>query len=220
MKLRNSLNQVHQKIKEFHDIVKKEVFYLSKCNLSVIKSKNDSDLMPLSMALFYLRNLTREMSESNVKFKEYTTLQANLKRLFQEFVDTPELINFDKGSDLFVTLNEDESISVFQPLFHKLFKEVINQETLKKKCLELKENLINLSSFEEKFKEIHCSFKDLEKLRVKLETFQNLIKKEDLKTLNTSQIKDFRVFKALKPSTPFPEYVIDIETQKIVKLNQ
>jgi len=220
MNIKNSLNQLHQKIKDFHDIVKKEVFYLSECNLSVIKSKNESDLMPLSMAIFYLRSLVKEMSRSNIKLKDFNRLHANLKRLFQKFMDTPELINFEKEEDLFIKLNQYSSISIFQPLFNDLFQENINKEAIKHKCVNIKESLINFENFKEKYKDLNLHFQNIENLRKKFINMQNLLNDEDLKTLNEFNIEDFRLYRSFFPLSANSDYVIDIENQNIINLSK
>ncbi len=220
MSIQNFLNQLHQKIKIFHDIVKKEVFYLSECNLSVIKSKNESDVMPLSMAIFFLRNIVKEMSRSSIKIKDFNRLEANIKNLFQKFIDTPELINFDKGEDLFIKLNEQSSLSIFQPLFNNFFQENINKEVMKHNCLTLKESLINFENFKEKYREFNLKCQNFENLREKFERLQNLLNVGDLKTLNEQNIEDFRLFRSFLPFSANSEYVIDIEQKKIVKLSK
>jgi len=220
MNIQNSLNQLHQKIKDFHDIVKKEVFFLSECNLSVIKSKNESDVMPLSMAIFFLRNSIREMSRSSTKLKDFNRLEENIKRLFQKFIDTPELINFKRGEDLFVKLNEYSSLSIFQPLYNDFFQEKINKEVIEEKCIELKESLINFEDFKERYKELNLIFQNFENLLKKFARLQNLLNDGDLKTLNENTIEDFRLFRSFSPLSVNFEYVIDIEHQEIVKLSK
>jgi hypothetical protein len=220
MNIHNSLNQLHQKIKDFHDIVKKEVFFLSECNLSVIKSKNESDVMPLTMAIFFLRNSIREMSRSNIKLKDFNRLEENIKKLFQKFVDTPELINFKRGEDLFVKLNEYRELSIFEPLYNDFFQEKLNKKVIKDKCIEIKENLINFEAFKERYKQLNLNFQNFEKLLKKFYKFQNLLNDGDLKTVNENSIEFFRLFRSFSPLSVNSKYVIDIENQKIVKLSK
>jgi hypothetical protein len=220
MNLKHLINELHQKIKEFHDIVKKEVFYLSKCKLSVIKSNGDLDIMPLSMAIFFLRNSLRQMGKSKVNLSEFNKLVANLKNLFQTFIDTPELIEFDKGEDLFTTLNKEKSLSIFKSIYNSFLKERLNEKRLNNKCDELKESLIDFDTFKEKFRELNIKFRDLNHLKVKCEKHKKLLKKGDLEKLNGDELIDFRIFRSFSPLDSYSEYVIDIEKEKVVKLEE
>ena len=121
-----ALNLLQQKIKEFQDIVKKKVFLLSKFDIQVINLNNKTEPIKLSLALYFLRNIINEIVKSKIKINDFEKLQRNIKRLFQKFIDTPEIIEFDKGENLFKKLNENNTISPFILLFCDLFQEKIN----------------------------------------------------------------------------------------------
>ena len=108
MNLQESLTVLHEQIKEFQKIVKERIFNLGKVKVSVIQDKNEEGPMPVSLGLYFLSNSTKELLSSNIKLKDFNRLHKNIKRLFQKFVDTNELGNFDKGEDLFKKLNEND----------------------------------------------------------------------------------------------------------------
>ena len=123
MSLQESLNILQEQLKEFQKVAKERIFNLGKVKVSVIQDKNEEGPMPVSLGLYFLSNSTKELLSSNIKLKEFNRLHKNIKRLFQKFIDTNELGDFDKGEDLFKKLNENDCISPFKPLFCDTFHE-------------------------------------------------------------------------------------------------
>ncbi|MFX1393375.1 MAG: hypothetical protein ACFFAH_07355 [Promethearchaeota archaeon] len=218
MSLQNSLKILHQEIKNFQDKAKNQILNLSKFNIAVIKPNNEIQVMILSMVLYHLRNTIKEILKSKIKLKDFNKLQKTIKRFFQKFIDTPELMDFDKGTDLFNKLNENDSISLFKLLFSDIFREKINNDILKTKCNELKKSLIKFSNFKEKHKEFHSKIQFFEKLKEKFENYQKILNSGNLKRINEENLEDFRIFRSFFPLNINSEYLIDIKNRTIIKL--
>jgi len=215
-----SLNLLQQKIKEFQDIVKKKVFLLSKFDIQVINLNNKTEPIKLSLALYFLRNIINEIVKSKIKINDFEKLQRNIKRLFQKFIDTPEIIEFDKGENLFKKLNENNTISPFNLLFCDLFQEKINKNIFKENCSKLKESLVNFDIFKERFKEISSKIEYFKILRKKIEEYKKLLESRDLKKLNEVNLEDFRLFRSFFPLNNYSDYLIDIQNEKIFKKSE
>jgi len=215
-----SLNLLQQKIKEFQDIVKKKVFLLSKFDIQVINLNNKTEPIKLSLALYFLRNIINEIVKSKIKINDFEKLQRNIKRLFQKFIDTPEIIEFDKGENLFKKLNENNTISPFNLLFCDLFQEKINKDIFKANCSKLKESLVNFDIFKERFKEISSKIEYFKILRKKIEEYKKLLESRDLKKLNEVNLEDFRLFRSFFPLNNYSDYLIDIQNEKIFKKSE
>ena len=220
MSLQESLNVLHEQIKEFQKVVKERIFNLGKVKVSVIQDKNEEGPMPVSLGLYFLSNSTKELLSSNKKLKDFNRLHKNIKRLFQKFVDTNELGNFDKGEDLFKKLNENNCISPFKPLFCDIFHENINRDVFKDKCNELKENLSNFNSFKEGFKDLYSKIQYFEKLNGKLEHYQNILKSGSLQKLNEEDLEEYRLFRSFYPLDLYSDYLIDIKNGTVIKINK
>jgi len=215
-----ALNLLQQKIKEFQDIVKKKVFLLSKFDIQVINLNNKTEPIKLSLALYFLRNIINEIVKSKIKINDFEKLQRNIKRLFQKFIDTPEIIEFDKGENLFKKLNENNTISPFNLLFCDLFQEKINKDIFKANCSKLKESLVNFDIFKERFKEISSKIEYFKILRKKIEEYKKLLESRDLKKLNEVNLEDFRLFRSFFPLNNYSDYLIDIQNEKIFKKSE
>ena len=220
MRLQESLNILHEQIKEFQKNVKERIFNLGKVKVSVIQEKNEEGPMPVSLGLYFISNSTKELLNSNIKLKDFNRLHKNIKRLFQKFTDTNELGNFDKGEDLFKKLNENDCISPFKPLFCDIFHEYINGDVFKDKCNELKENISNFNSFKEKFKELYSKIQYFENLRGKLEQYQNILQSGSLKKLNEENLEEYRLFRSFYPLNDYSDYLIDIKNGNVIKINK
>ena len=218
MSLQDSLKALQQKIKNFQDIAKNRIYNLSKFKITVIKPNNEKLAMTLSMVLHFLRNNINEILKSKIKLKDFNILQIIIKRFFQIFVDTPELISFDKGADLFQKLNENDTISLFKLLFCDIFKERINKHVFENSCDELKESTINFNNFKEKYKEINSKILYIENLREKFETYQKTLNSGNLRKINEENLEDFRIFRSFFPLDLNSEYLIDIKNGNIIKI--
>jgi len=218
MSLQESLNILQDQIKEFQKVVKKRIFNLGKVKISVIQGKNEEGPMPVSLGLYFLSTSIKELLSSNIKLKDFNKLHKNIKRLFQKFIDTNELSNYDKGENLFQKLNENNCISPFKPLFCDIFHENINRDVFKDKCNELKENISNFNSFKEKFKDLYSKIQYFENLSGKLEHYQNILNSGNLKKINEENLEEFRLFRSFYPLNVFSEYLIDIKNGNIIKI--
>jgi len=218
MSLQDSLNLLQKNIINFQNIVKERIFNLGKFKVSVIKPNNETESMPLSMGLYFLRNTIKEILKSNIKLKDFNRFQKTIRIFFQKFIDTNELINFDKGEDLFKKLNENNSISPFKLLFCDVFQEKIKRDAFKDKCNELKECVSNFNSFKEKFKELYSKIQYFEALREKLEEYQKILNSGNLKKINEENLEDFRLFRSFYPLNVNSEYLIDIKNRNIIKI--
>lgn len=218
MSVKDSLNLLQKNIINFQNIVKESIFNLGKFKVSVIKPNNETELMPLSMGLYFIRNTIKEILNSDIKLKDFNKLQKTIKIFFQKFIDTDELIKFDKGEDLFKKLNENDSISPFKLLFHDVFQERIKKDAFKAKCNELKESISNFNSFKEKFKELNSKIQYFEALRKKLEEYQKILNSGNLKKINEENLEDFRLFRSFYPLNVNSKYLIDIKNRNIIKI--
>ena len=221
MSVQDSLNLLQQKIKDFHDIAKKKVFLLSKFDIQVINLKNNkTEPMKLSLTLYFLRNTINEILKSKIKLNDFEKLQRVFKRLFQKFIDTPELIEFDKRENAFKKLNENNTISLFNFLFCDFFQEKINKEIFKENCNKLKEVLNNFDNFRDKFKEYDNKIEYFKTLTKKIEAYKKLLEKGDIKKLNEANLEDFRLFRSFFPLNNYNNYLIDINNKKIFKISE
>lgn len=218
MSLQYSLNLLQDIIKKFQDTAKDRIFNLGKFRVTVIKPKSQAEETTLSLGFYFLRSTIKEMLQSNIKLKDFNNLQQTIKRFFQKFIDTNELINFDKGEDLFKKLNENDSISPFKLLFCDVFQEKIKRDAFSAKCNELKECVNNFNSFKEKFKEINLKIQYFEALREKLEEYQKILNSGNLKKINEKNLEDFRLFRSFYPLNVNSEYLIDIKNRNIIKI--
>ncbi|KON26973.1 hypothetical protein AC481_06065 [miscellaneous Crenarchaeota group archaeon SMTZ-80] len=218
MQLQDSLKVLQQEIRNFQDNAKNKILNLSKYNIAVIKPNNETQVMILSMVLYHLRNTIKELLKSKIKLKDFNKLQKTIKRFFQKFIDTTELINFDKDTDLFKKLNENNSISAFRILFSDIFKEKINKNVFEAKCNELKESIFNFSNFKEKYKEFHSKIQSFENLKENVENFQKILNSGNLEKINEENLEDFRIFRSFFPLNINSEYLIDIKNRTIIKL--
>ena len=220
MSLQESLNILHEQIKKFQKTVKERIFNLGKVKVSVIQDKNEEGPMPVSLGLYYISNSTKELLSSNIKLKEFNRLHRNIKRLFQKFIDTNELGDYDKGEDLFKKLNENDCISPFKPLFCDTFHKNINGEVFKNKCDELKENISNFNRFKEEFKQLYSKIQYFEKLNGKLEHYQTILESGNLKKLNEENLEEYRLFRSFHPLNLYSDYLIDIKNGNVIKINK
>ncbi len=220
MSLQESLNILHEQIKVFQKNVKERIFNLGKVKISLFQEKNEESLMPVSLALYSISNSTKELVSSNIKLKDFNRLHKNIKRLFQKFVDTNELGNFDKGEDLFKKLNENNCISPFKPLFCDVFREIINRDVFKNKCDELKQNISNFNNFKENYKGFYSKIQYIENLYGKLEHFQSILSSGNLKKLNEEKLVEYRLFRSFYPLSNYSEYLIDIKKGNIIKIKK
>ncbi len=218
MSLEDSLNLLRDKIKNFQEIVKSRIFNLGKFKVTIIKPKNQAEETTLTMGFYFLRNTIKEILQSNIKLKDFNNLQKTIKRFFQKFIDTNELINFNKGEDLFKKLNENDSISPFKLLFCDVFQKKIKRDVFKAKCNELKESVSNFNSFKEKYKELYSKIRYFETLREKFEEYQTILNNGDLKRINEENMEDFRLFRSFFPLNVNSEYLIDIKNGTIIKI--
>ena len=218
MSLEDSLNLLRDKIKNFQEIVKSRIFNLGKFKVTIIKPKNQAEETTLTMGFYFLRNTIKEILQSNIKLKDFNNLQKTIKRFFQKFIDTNELINFNKGEDLFKKLNENDSISPFKLLFCDVFQKKIKRDVFKAKCNELKESVSNFNSFKEKYKELYSKIRYFETLREKFEEYQTILNNRDLKSINEENMEDFRLFRSFFPLNVNSEYLIDIKNGTIIKI--
>ena len=218
MSLQDSLTLLHQTIKKFQNIVKSRIFNLGKFKITVIKPNNKTEKTTLTLGLYFLRNSIKELMSSKIKLKDFIILQKTIKKFFQKFIDTYELINFDKGKNVFIKLNENISISLFKLLFCDIFQEKIKGEVFNADCNEIKESLTNFDSFKEKYREFDSKFQYFESLREKFERYQNILNNRDLKKINQESLEDFRLFRSFYPLNLNSEYVIDIKNKSIIKL--
>ena len=218
MSLQYSLNLLRDKIKIFQDSAKDRIFNLGKFRVAVIKPKNQEEETTLTMGFYFLRNTIKEILKSNMKLKDFNNLHKTIKRVFQKFIDTYELINFDKGEDLFKKLNENDSISPFKLLFCDVFHEKIKKNVFKDRCNELKESVSNFNSFKEKFKDLYSKIRNFETLREKFEEYQKILNSGNLKMINEKNLEDFRLFRSFFPLNVNSEYLIDIKNRTIIKI--
>ncbi len=218
MSSRDSLNLLQQKIKNFQYIAKNQIPNLSKFNITVIKPNNETLAMKLSMVIFFLRNTINEILKTKIKLKDFNKLNKVIKRFFQKFIDTNELINFDKGEELFKKLNENNSISPFKILFCDVFREKINRDVFEVNCNELKESISNFNNFKEKFKEFQPKILYFETLGEKFEKYQKILNSGNLKKINEENLEEFRLFRSFFPLSLNNEYLIDIRNSNIIKL--
>lgn len=218
MSLQYSLDLLQDKIKNFQDFAKERIFNLGKFRVTIINPDNQAEETTLSMGFYYLRNTIKEILKSKIKLKDFNKLQQSIKRIFQKFIDTNELINFDKGDDLFKKFNENDSISPFKLLFCDVFHEKIKKDVFKDKCNELKESVNNFNSFKEKYKELYSKLQNFETLREKIEEYQSLLNRGNLKMINEENLEDFRLFRSFFPLNVNSEYLIDIKNRTIIKL--
>ncbi len=218
MSLQYFLNLLRDIIKKFQDIAKDHIFNLGKFRVTIINLDNQVEETTISMGLYYLRNTIKEMLKSKIKLKDFNKLQQSIKKIFQKFIDTNELINFNKGEDLFKKLNENDSISPFKLLFCDFFHEKIKIDVFKDKCNELKESISNFNSFKEKFKELYSKIRYFETLREKFEEYQKILNAGDLKMINEENLEDFRLFRSFFPLNVNSEYLIDIKNRTIIKI--
>jgi len=220
MRLQESLNILHEEIKEFQKAVKERIFNLGKVKVSVIQDKNEEGPMPVSLGLYFLSNSTKELLSSNIKLKDFNRLHKNIKRLFQKFVDSNELGNFDKGEDLFKKLNENDSISPFKPLFCDDFQGKIKNDVFKNKCNQLRESITNFNSFKEKFREVYSKNLYYQTLKEKLEKYQDILISGSLQKLNEEDLEEYRLFRSFYPLDLYSDYLIDIKNGNVIKINK
>ena len=218
MSLQDSLNTLHQKIKEFQNIVKSRIFNLGKFKITVIKPNNKPEKTTLTLGLYFLRNTINEILNSKIKLKDFNIVQKTIKRFFQKFIDTNELVNFDEGEDVFKKLNQNDSISPLKLLFCNIFQEKIKMDVFNDNCNELKESLSTFNSFKEKYRECHSKLQYFESLREKFENYQNILKIGNLKKINKENLEDFRLFRGFFPLNVNSEYLIDIKNKTIIKI--
>ena len=218
MSLQDSINILKQKIKNFQDVAKNRIYNLSRFKITVIKPNNETQTMILTMALYFIRNTITELLKSKIKLKDFNKLQIVIKRFFQKFIDTNELINFDKGENLFNKLNENDTISLFKLLFCDIFKERINKDVFENSCDELKESTIDFINFKEKYKEINSKILYIENLRDKFEIYQKTLNNGNLKKINEESLEDYRIFRSFFPLDLNSEYLIDIKKRNIIKI--
>ena len=220
MSSKESLNSLQEQIKVFQKFVKERIFNLGKVKVSIIQSKNEEGPMPVSLGLYFLSNSIKELLSSNIKLKDFNNLHKNIKRLFQKFIDTNELSNFDKGEDLFKKLNENDCISPFKPLFCDVFHKNINRDVFKDKCMELKQSINNFNSFKEEFKELFSKIQYFENLRGKLGQYQKILNNGNLKKLNEENLEEYRLFRSFYPLNDYSDYLIDIKNGNVIKINK
>jgi len=218
MSLKDSLNKLQKNIINFQNIAKERIYNLGKFKVTVIKPDNEKEIMPLSMGIYFLRNAIKEILNSDIKLKDFNKLQQTIKIFFQKFIDTDELIKFDKGEDLFKKLNENDSISPFKLLFCDAFQEKIKRDAFSAKCNELKESVSNFNSFKEKFRELNSKIQYFEALRQKLEGYQKILNSGNLKKINEENLEDFRLFRSFYPLNVNSDYLIDIKNRNIIKI--
>jgi len=218
MSLQDSLNTLHQTVKDFQDIVKSRIFNLGKFKITVINPNNKPEKTTLTLGLYFLRNIINEILNSKIKLKDFNIVQKTIKRFFQKFIDTNELINFDKGEGLFKKLNQNDSISPLKLLFCDIFLEKIKMDVFNANCNELKESLNNFNSFKEKFRGCHSKLQYFESLKEKFESYQNILKSGNLKKINKESLEDFRLFRSFFPLIANSEYRIDIKNKTIIKI--
>ncbi|MFX1338466.1 MAG: hypothetical protein ACFFDK_07640 [Promethearchaeota archaeon] len=218
MSLEYSLNLLQDKIKNFQDLAKERIFNLGKIRVTLINPDNKTEETTISMGFYYLRNTIKEMLNSKIRLKDFNKLQQSIKRIFQKFIDINELINFDKGEDLFKKLNENDSISPFKLLFCDIFHERIKRDVFKNKCNELKKSVNNFNNFKENFKELNSKILNFQVLREKIEKYQKLLKSGNLKMINEENLEDFRLFRSFFPLNVNSEYLINIKNRAIIKL--
>ena len=213
-----SLQELQQKIKNFQDIAKNRILSLGKFKISVIKPNNETQAMTLSMVLYFLSNSIKEIQKSKIKLKEFNNIQKSIKRFFQKFIDTSELINFDKGANLFNKLNENDTISLFKLLFCDVFKDRINKDVFENSCDELKESTIDFNNFKENYREINSKILYIENLKEKFELYQKTLNSGNLKKISEEKLQDFRIFRSFFPLDLNSEYLIDIKNGNIIKI--
>ena len=213
-----SLQELQQKIKNFQDIAKNRILSLGKFKISVIKPNNETQAMTLSMVLYFLSNSIKEIQKSKIKLKEFNNIQKSIKRFFQKFIDTSELINFDKGANLFNKLNENDTISLFKLLFCDVFKDRINKDVFENSCDELKESTIDFNNFKEKYREINSKILYIENLKEKFEMYQKALNSGNLKKINEENLEDIRIFRSFFPLDLNSDWLIDIKNRNIIKI--
>lgn len=218
MSVQDSLEILQQRIKNFQEIVKGQILNLSKFKINVIKPNNEKQAMVLTMAIYFLRNSINDLIKPKLKLKDFNKLHLIIKNLFQKFIDTNELIKFDKGEDLFKTLNENNSISCFKILFSDLFRQKVNMDVFENACSELKESLSNFNNFKDKFREVHSKILYLESLSEKFNKYQEILNIGNLKKINEENLEDFRIFRSFFPLQTNSEYLIDINKEEILKI--
>ncbi|TFG06142.1 MAG: hypothetical protein EU539_08445 [Promethearchaeota archaeon] len=158
------------------------------------------------------------MLRSKIKLKDFNTIQKNLNRVFQKFIDTKDLINYDKGTCFFTKINENSLISPFKILFNEPFRSKLNLDRFNDKCDELKESLDDFKRFEDIYGKLHHKLHYLEMLREKFINYQKILHSGNLKKINEENIEDFRLFRSLIPLKDYHEYVIDIINRNVIKL--
>ena len=218
MSLQYSLNVLQEKIKSFQDFAKEHIFNLGKIRVTIINPDNQAEETTLSMGLYYLRNTIKEILESKIKLKEFNRLHQSIKRIFQKFIDSKELINFNKTDDLFKKLNENDTISPFKLFFCDIFHEKIKQDEFKNKCNELKESITNFNYFKEIYQELYSKIQNFEILRDRFEQYQKIIESGNLKILNEEKLEDIRLFRSFFPLEAYPNILIDIKNKTITKI--
>ncbi len=218
MSLEYSLNVLQDKIKNFQDLAKERIFNLGKIRVTLINPDNQVEETKLTLGFYYLRNTIKEILESKIKLKDFNRLNQSIKRIFQRFIDTDELINFNKQHDLFKQLNENDSISPFKLLFCDIFHEKIKRDVFKDKCDKLKESLTNFHHFKEKFKELYSKIQRFEIIRDKFEQYQKIIESGNLKVLNEEKLEDIRLFRSFFPLEAYSNILIDIKNKTITKI--
>ena len=218
MSVEYSLNILQDKIKEFQEIAKERIFNLGKIRTTIINPDNQVEETKLTLGFYYLRNTIKEILESKIKLKDFNRLNQSIKRIFQRFIDSKELIDFNKGDDVFKKLNENDSISPFKLLFCDVFHEKIKKDVFKAKCDELKESITNFNNFKEMFKDLYSKIRYFEIIREKFEEFQKILESGNLKSINEEKLVDFRLFRSFFPLDDYSEYLIDIKTKTITKI--
>ena len=218
MSLHYSLDFLQEKIKYFQDIAKERIFDLGKYRVTIINPDNQTEETKLTLGLYYLRNTIKEILKSKIKLKEFNRLHQSIKRIFQKFIDSKELINFNKTDDLFKKLNENNTISPFKLFFCDFFHENIKGDVFEDKCNELKESTSNFNSFKEKYKELYSKIRRFEILRGKFEEYKKNLESGNLKAFHEEKLDDFRLFRSFFPLNDYSEYLIDIKNKTIIKI--
>jgi hypothetical protein len=218
MSLQYSLNNLNESIKEFQNIAKSQIFNLGKIRITILNPKNKKEQTTISLGLYFLRNKVDEMLKSKIKVKDFNTLHQNIKRFFQKFLDDNDLIDFDKGEDLFKKLLENMRISPLKLLFCDIFQAKINRKSFKEKCNELKDSINNFNSFKEMYKIFHCKFRNLDFLRKSFDEYQKVLNEGNLKLINDVPLANFRIFRSFFPLNNNSEYLIDIKNRSIIRI--
>ncbi|MFX0072730.1 MAG: hypothetical protein ACFFAO_16725, partial [Candidatus Hermodarchaeota archaeon] len=218
MSLQDSLNELHQRIKDFQGVAKSKIFNLGKIRMTVFNLNDEPESMTLTLVLFYLRNTINEILKSKIKLKDFSIFQKSIKRLFQKFIDTNDLISIDKEEGIFKKLNSNDSISPFKLFFCDLLKEKVKNLAFNDKCYEIKDSLSNFDRFKEIYQEFRSIIQYLETLTEKFEKFQNILKRGNFKKIDKEELENFRLFRSFYPLNYNSEYLIDIRNKTLVKL--